>query len=162
MTEISRRNLLKQASGGAALLSALASADFIHGQSRNISDSSMTRIRVSFDFGWKFQRGDIPGAQGRNHPDVEWKNVDLPHDWSIEGPFNEKEPSGGPGGYLPAGIGWYRKHFSMPQSYQNRKVMIEFDGVYENSEVWINGRYLGKRSHWVYPFLLRSVSLPWL
>ena len=152
MTDISRRRLLKQASGGGALLSVLVSADLIHGQARSISDDSMTRIRESFDFGWKFRRGDVSGAQNRNHPDVEWETVDLPHDWSIKGPFSEKEPSGGPGGYLPTGIGWYRKHFSLPQLYKDGKVIIEFDGVYENSEVWINGRYLGKRPIGYIPF----------
>ena len=103
------------------------------------------RIRDSFDFGWKFFKGDAPGAQQPAFADAAWRSLDLPHDWSIEGPFAQSEPSGGAGGYAPTGIGWYRKHFRVPAAYRDRKVSIEFDGVYQNSEVWINGHYLGKR-----------------
>jgi len=75
--------------------------------------------------------------------------VDLPHDWSIEGPFSEKEPAQAS---LPAGIGWYRRRFRLPESYRDRVVVIEFGGIYENSEVWINGQYLGKRPYGYIPF----------
>ena len=110
------------------------------------------RIRDSFDFGWKFLKGDSPGAQKPEFSDSNWKNVDLPHDWSIEGPFDEKEPAGAPGGYLPTGVGWYRKHFRLPDSHKDRKLTVEFDGVYQNSVVWINGQYLGKRPYGYVPF----------
>ena len=103
------------------------------------------RIRDAFDFGWKFTRGDVPGAQQPAFADAGWRSLDLPHDWSIEGPFAQNEPSGGAGANAPTGIGWYRKRFRVPASYKDRKVSIEFDGVYQNSEVWINGHYLGKR-----------------
>lgn len=105
------------------------------------------RIRDSIDFNWKFFKGDTPGAQAPNFADAHWRTVDLPHDWSIEGPFSESEPTGGPGGYLPTGIGWYRKRLPSLAAFQNRRVSVEFDGVYQNSEVWINGRYLGKRPY---------------
>src|SRR5262249_12376280 len=68
----------------------------------------------------------------------------VPHDWSIEGPFDETHLTGQGGGFLPAGVGWYRKHFTAPA---NRRVFIEFDGVMANSEVSINGRLLGKRPY---------------
>ena len=103
------------------------------------------RIHDTFDFGWKFFKGDAPGAQAPAFADASWRSLDLPHDWSVEGPFAQNEPSGGAGGNAPTGIGWYRKHFRVPASYQDRKVMVEFDGVYQNSEVWVNGHYLGKR-----------------
>ena len=103
------------------------------------------RIRDSFDFGWKFFKGDAAGAQQPAFADASWRSLDLPHDWSVEGPFSQSEPSGGAGGYAPTGIGWYRKRFRVPAAYRDRKVSIEFDGVYQNSEVWINGQYLGKR-----------------
>jgi beta-galactosidase len=138
---LSRRRLLGQAVGAAAMVSALESAGPAQAQLRPPG----TRTRESFDFGWKFFKGDAPGAQQPQFADAAWRSVDLPHDWSIEGPYSEKEPTGGQGGYLPTGIGWYRKRFRLPESYQDRKVFIEFDGVYENSEVWINGQYLGKR-----------------
>jgi beta-galactosidase len=105
------------------------------------------RRRDSFDFDWKFFQGDAPGAQSPAFNDHSWRTLDLPHDWSIEGPFDEHEPTGGPGGYLPTGIGWYRKRFRAPESYRSQKVSIEFDGVYQNSEVWINGHYLGNRPY---------------
>lgn len=77
--------------------------------------------------------------------DSKWRSLDLPHDWSIEGAFNEKNPTTQAEGGLPAGIGWYRKTFVLPASSKNKKIFIDFDGIYHNSEVWINGHYLGKR-----------------
>ncbi len=146
---VDRRELLKQA-GAAALISALAPANslFANGPAENPSP----RIRESFDFGWKFSRGDFPAAQNAEFSDASWKNVTLPHDWSIEGPFGENEPSAQCGGYLPTGFGWYRKRFQLPGSYKDKQLTIEFDGVYQNSEVWINGHYLGKRPYGFVPF----------
>lgn len=104
------------------------------------------RIRDSFDFGWKFFKGDAPGAQLPDFADEGWRALDLPHDWSVEGPFSE-QPGSGTYGHLPGGIGWYRKRFHIPQAYNDRKIWIEFDGIYQNSEVWVNGQYLGKRPY---------------
>jgi beta-galactosidase len=140
-TNISRRALLEQAAGGAALVWAF--------EERASGDSNAPRLRESFDFGWKFFKGDAPGAQQPEFPDGPWRSVDLPHDWSIEGPFSEKEPAQGS---LPAGMGWYRKRFRLPETHRERRVVIEFDGVYENSEVWINGQYLGRRPYGYIPF----------
>ena len=131
---LTRRGLLRQAVSGAALVSAL------HAQNQPVN--SAARIREPFDFGWKFLKGDSPGAQQPEFSDSAWRSVDLPHDWSIEGPFSEQEKAQGS---LPTGIGWYRKRFRLPESYKDRTVVIEFDGIYQNSEVWINGQYLGKR-----------------
>ncbi len=106
-----------------------------------------TRSRDSFDFGWKFLKGDAEGAQLRGFSDDGWRDVDIPHDWSIEGPFSEKEPSAGSGAYLPTWIGWYRKRFRIETGDRGKLVTLEFDGVYQNSEVWINGHYLGLRPY---------------
>jgi beta-galactosidase len=73
--------------------------------------------------------------------------VDVPHDWSIEGPFAAKNPTGGAGGFLPAGVGWYRKHFTLTREQERRLIFVEFDGVMANSDVWINGVHLGKRPY---------------
>jgi beta-galactosidase len=135
---ISRRSLLEQV-GAAGLVSVLGSTEAAR------AETAPTRIRDSFDFDWRFLKEDAPGAQQSAFADASWRNVDLPHDWSIEGPYGEKEATGGPGGYLPTGIGWYRKHFRLSESYSARQISLEFDGVYENSEVWVNGHYLGKR-----------------
>jgi beta-galactosidase len=96
------------------------------------------------DFGWRFFLGDSPQAADSQFNDSDWRSVNVPHDWSIEGPFDQSAPVGFNGGYLPTGVGWYRKHFTLPESVQDRHIWIEFDGVYMNSEVWINGHYLGK------------------
>jgi beta-galactosidase len=143
---ISRRRLLEQVVGGAALVSAMQSMGSGVAQSQ---PEASPRIRDNFDSGWKFLKGDSPGAQQPEFADSPWRTVDLPHDWSIEGPFGEKELAQGS---LPTGIGWYRKRFRLPESYKDRIVVIEFDGVYQNSEVWINGQYLGKRPYGYVPF----------
>jgi beta-galactosidase len=147
---LSRRQLLKGAVGAAALASALPS--HTSGCDSSLGQDSSTRIRESFDFGWKFFKGDVPGAELPDFSDSGWRNVDLPHDWSIEGPFNEKEPSSYSGAYLPTGVGWYRKRFGLPGAQRDKLFTIEFDGVYELSEVWINGHYLGKRPYGYVPF----------
>jgi beta-galactosidase len=99
--------------------------------------------RNSFDENWRFTRGDAPGAEQIGFEDSDWSVVHLPHDWSIAGPFSKDHPSGGGGGYLPGGIGWYRKTFEWAQAEQNKTVRIEFDGVYKNCNVWINSHHLG-------------------
>lgn len=97
----------------------------------------------NFNFDWKFFRGDQPEASAKEFNDAGWRILDLPHDWSIEGPFDARWASCT--GYLPGGIGWYRKTFDVPRNWKKGKVYILFEGVYNNSEVWINGHYLGKR-----------------
>jgi beta-galactosidase len=107
------------------------------------------RERFSFDWDWTFMHGEAVGAEAPDFDDSGWSGVSLPHDWSIEGPFEESNPSGGDGGYAPAGTGWYRKSFHVPEAWAGRHVAIEFDGVYMNSDVWINGRHLGR---WPYGY----------
>ena len=109
--------------------------------------AAYTRVTSSFDSDWRFLKGDAPGAEKADFDDGAWRKLDLPHDWSIEGPFDEKNPTGGAGGFLPAGVGWYRKHFSLPIGFQEQRVFIDFDGVMANSDVWINGFHLGKRPY---------------
>lgn len=99
---------------------------------------------------WKFHSGDISGASAASFNDQDWKMVDLPHDWSIESSFSSKWASAT--GYLPGGIGWYRKSLPVPASWKGKSISILFDGVYMNSEVWINDHYLGKRPNGFVPF----------
>ena len=103
------------------------------------------RSVVNFNKNWKFFLGDDSTAREVAYNDDKWRTLNLPHDWSIEGEFSEKHPTTFNQGALPAGIGWYRKTFSLPDSVTKKKVYINFDGIYRNSEVWINGHYLGKR-----------------
>ncbi|CAL1517936.1 sugar-binding domain-containing protein [Chitinophaga sp. MM2321] len=99
--------------------------------------------RELFNFAWKFHHGELPDAFKPAFNDKDWRLLDVPHDFSIEGSFNKDLPSCN--SYLPGGIGWYRKSFTAPLKEKGKKVFIHFDGVYKNSEVWINGHYLGKR-----------------
>lgn len=105
------------------------------------------RIIRSFDKGWQFYKGDENGAEQLSFSDAAWRKLDVPHDWSIEGPYDKNNPTKSGGGYLPSGIGWYRKTFSLDDNYANKKVSIEFDGVMANSDMWINGYHLGKRPY---------------
>ena len=101
----------------------------------------------SFNDGWRFHRGDASGAEQPTFNESSWRSLSVPHDWSIELPFNKNSPAGGGGGFLDGGIGWYRKTFALDQSYSGRQIRIEFDGVYCNSQVWINGTLLGTRPY---------------
>jgi beta-galactosidase len=100
---------------------------------------------IDFTSSWRFLQNDDTTAFGTNYDDSDWRILDLPHDWSIEGKFSESNPAGPHGGGLPTGTAWYRKTFSLPHFFGNKRIYIDFDGVYRNSEVWINGQYLGKR-----------------
>ena len=100
--------------------------------------------RENFDAGWKFHLGDLPEAEKSGFADGDWRTLDLPHDWSIEGNFKPDNPATNGGASLPGGIGWYRKTFSV-SNLKRLKHFITFDGVYMNSKVWLNGYYLGNR-----------------
>jgi len=106
-----------------------------------------------FDSNWKFFLGDPPAVSTVDFDDKNWRALDLPHDWSIEGTPDKDNPMGNDGGYFPAGIGWYRKMFTVPASWKGKIVSIYFEGVYMNSEVLINGKSLG-----VHPYGYTSFS----
>jgi beta-galactosidase len=111
----------------------------------NNSPAADARITQSFDADWRFLKADATGAEQNQFDDSAWRQLDVPHDWSIEGPFDEANKTGTAGAFLPAGVGWYRKHFTLPENDSARHFFIEFDGVMANSDVWINGFHLGKR-----------------
>jgi beta-galactosidase len=125
-------------------------------------EGSLNR-RNSFNEGWKFQRGDMAGAEKPEFDDSGWRALDLPHDWSIEdlpegidslqiGPFTRNSPGGTSTGFVIGETGWYRKSFRLPSSSKNKIAQLYFDGVYMNSEVWINGHYLGIHPYGYTPF----------
>ena len=95
---------------------------------------------VSFNSDWEFKLGNDTIAG-------KWRQLNLPHDWAIEGDFSESNPSGTGGGALPGGIGWYKKNFFVPESDRSKKTFIDFDGAYMNATVWINGHELGTRPY---------------
>ncbi len=113
----------------------------------SISAQEQTRSKVNFDKGWTFYLGDDKSASYPSFDDGNWRKLNLPHDWSIELPFDSTSPSGVGGGALRGGIGWYRKTFTLPSTEKEKHFFIDFDGVYRNSEVWINGHYLGLRPY---------------
>ena len=110
------------------------------------SAPSGTKNTIEFDFDWKFFLGDVPAASKKNFDDSKWRTLDLPHDFSVEQAFDLKHESGWRGAYLPGGIGWYRKSFHWTRK-KDQNVFVNFDGVYMNSEVWLNGHFLGKRPY---------------
>ncbi|WP_067841205.1 glycoside hydrolase family 2 TIM barrel-domain containing protein [Amphibacillus sediminis] len=103
------------------------------------------RFIQPLDFNWKFFKGEQPNAWLKGYNDKHWRNVTLPHDWSVEEPFSKEHSSGT--GYLPGGTGWYRNNFTFPQERKNSRVYLTFNGVYNNAQVWCNSYYLGKRPY---------------
>ena len=104
-----------------------------------------TRTVIPFDAGWRFSKTDAGNAAMPAFDDSKWRVVDLPHDWSSEGPFSADFGSGN--GYAPGGIGWYRKHFTLANNLAGKIASIEFDGVYDHGEVWANGQFVCGRPY---------------
>ena len=98
-----------------------------------------------FNEEWKFYKGDASGAQAVNFNDSAWRSLSLPHDWSIEGDFTVEGEA--ESGFLLGGTGWYRKHFIVPEKYNGKEFTINFDGVYMNAEVYVNGTLLGEHNY---------------
>jgi len=103
--------------------------------------------RMDFTEGWSFYLGDDTTASRPGYDDSAWRRLNLPHDWAIEGEFGKDNPSGPNGGALPGGVGWYRKTFRLDKADEGKQLRIDFDGVYMNSEVFINGHSLGVRPY---------------
>jgi beta-galactosidase len=106
-----------------------------------------------FDWDWRFHRGGAQGAEAPDFDDSGWRRLDLPHDWSIEdlpggrSPFDNEAISQVSGGFTTGGTGWYRKAFSVPNEDKGKRVLIQFDGVYMNADVWLNGQLLGSHPY---------------
>ncbi len=105
------------------------------------------RSRTCIDLDWRFSLGDDAGAVQAHFDDTDWRVLDLPHDWSVEATPDSGNPAAAGGGFFPGGLGWYRKRLDIPADLDDRHVLIEFDGVYMNSEVWCNGHYCGTRPY---------------
>ena len=103
--------------------------------------SAQARERLCFDKGWRFILADTAAMATPEYHDASWRQLDVPHDWAIEGDFFVGNPSGAGGGALPGGIGWYRKTFELGrEEVKSEKFFLEFDGVYMNSTVYVNGQ----------------------
>lgn len=110
----------------------------------SVKEQEAVRERTSFNRDWKFHLGEVFRAAEVDFDDTDWRILDLPHDWSIEGDFNRDHPAGTGGGALPGGIGWYRKTF-VSEAPAGKRVFIDFGGVYMNSAVYVNGTCVGRR-----------------
>lgn len=104
-----------------------------------------TNRAQAFNQNWEFYLADGTTEEDSVSDQTVWTTLELPHDWSIEGAFDEESPVGHGGGYLSGGLGWYKKDFTIDKGDRSKRISILFDGVYSNSEVWINGHYLGER-----------------
>jgi beta-galactosidase len=101
----------------------------------------------NFDADWSFHLGDVTGAQASTFDDSAWTQLDVPHDFSVSQPFSQSSASGAGGGYLDGGVGWYRKSFMLPSSAAGQRVFVQFDGVYMDSTVWLNGTQVCARPY---------------
>ena len=129
------------------------------GKAQNSADN---RSKL-FDGGWRFLKDSIITADDPQYDDSKWRTINLPHDWSIEdlpnqtpdtvvGPFDRNSVGQSATGFTVGGTGWYRKKFISEKSFQNHLVTIHFDGVYMNSDVWLNGHHLGNHPYGYTPF----------
>jgi beta-galactosidase len=134
----------------------------LNGQKTNSSHSVSART-IPFDADWLFITDSIIHAEGEDYNDSKWRKVHLPHDWSVEdlpnqvkdsvvGPFNKSSIGSISTGFTIGGTGWYRKRFLLGEREQNKIVTIHFDGVYMNSDVWLNGHHLGNHPYGYTPF----------
>jgi len=124
----------------------------------SLASAAEGRQTLSLDQGWRFHLGDVTGGEKPEMSDADWRPLDVPHDFSIEGPpgadpatmegpFDRKSPGGSGSGYLNGGIAWYRKTFTLPEDAKGKRVFVQFDGVYMDSDVWLNGVHLGKHPY---------------
>ena len=135
-----------------AAVSALSKSD----SSTSPAYLSQTRSRELFVDDWKFNLEDSPGFAAPEHDDGAWRSLSLPHDWSIEGEYKEDNPAGFRGGFLPGGIGWYRKTFTKDPAWNGKAVSINFDGIYMNATIYVNGK---KRAHQPYGYVGINIDL---
>jgi len=111
--------------------------------SMKAANTRSPRQELAADSGWKFFLGDQNGAEAPSYEDGSWRAVDLPHDWSIESKPGKDNASGAGGGFFPGGVGWYRKTFHTRADWKGKRVSVEFDGVYRDATVYLNGHKLG-------------------
>ncbi len=109
--------------------------------------------KFSFNSEWQFHLGDLDRHGIVDPGDTSWRTLDLPHDWSIELDRDPAAPSTASGGFFPMGRGWYSKTIEAPEAWRGKKILIEFEGVYMNAEIWLNENYLGR-----HPFGYTSFS----
>ena len=126
---------------------------WLQGEHSTNRANATPRLKQCFDFDWRFVKADPEDAQRTEFDDSQWRELDLPHDFSVEGPVDNNNPTGMRGGFFPLGVGWYRKGFTLPESYRGKRVILRFDGVMYYADVYVNGRHLGREAN---PYLSRD------
>lgn len=116
----------------------------------HVSNYNWNERTINFDDNWRFFLGEANNAQEIGFDDSTWRQISLPHDYSIEQPYSKTMEA--ESGYLPGGTGWYRKRFSIPMELANKQIRLDFDGVYMNASVWLNGTQLGTHPYGYTPF----------
>jgi beta-galactosidase len=110
------------------------------------SNSKQIRLKQNFDENWFFAKGDFADAFKPDYNDINWLHINLPHDFRIFETVDSSSIAGMEQGFFPGAVVWYRKKFNLPTSEKGKQVIIQFDGVYMNSDYWINGNYIGNRA----------------
>lgn len=112
-----------------------------------IAQDTGEQVRLSrlFNFGWKFQTGDLKDAYSLNYDDSNWRVLDLPHDFQIEQPWNQG--AGGARGFKAMGTGWYRKAFKAEPEWKGKRVLLDFEGIMLVGDVWVNGQKVGSTDY---------------
>ncbi len=117
-----------------------------------ISSIDGTVRNINFDSNWKFYLGNNEEASQRNYNDAGWEEVDLPHDYSITQNYSQNLEA--ESAYLPGGVGWYRKSFFLPASLEGKSIQINFDGVYMDATIWVNGERVANHPYGYTPFTM--------
>ena len=125
-----------------------------------VAENPTPPMTTSFDYDWLFTLSDAAGAESPAFVDSGWRKLNLPHDWSIELTPSENSPGRHDNGFFPGGIGWYRKHFTAPPDAKDKRVILQFDGVYMNCRVFLNGHFLAERPYGYASF--QCDLTPWL
>ena len=107
------------------------------------SEANEGREIQNFNKDWRFQLGEVKGADAKNFDDSEWRTLNLPHDYSIENDFDLSSEAKAGGGFLDGGTAWYRKTWIVPKSMDGKRIRVEFEGVYMDSNVYVNGTLVG-------------------
>ena len=132
-------------SSGAVTLAAYAVKNDSSNADTLITEN-ISRYEMDFNSNWKFNLGDVPTARYKAYSDSEWRTVELPHDFSIEQDFTNSGTET-ESGNLPGGTGWYRKMFTLPGEIRGKRIIINFDGAYSDTYVYVNNKYVGENHY---------------
>ena len=112
------------------------------------------RVETSWNTNWKFNLSDNAEAKAVTFDDKAWRNVTIPHDWSMESDFHVDAAMGNESAYLDAGTAWYRKTLNVPKTWEGKCLSLVFDGVYQDAQVYVNGELAGSHFYGYTPFVV--------